>query len=146
MDGESFSRFGGGAVPLRGAFLKSPSQIPVLAIMLACFPAAAQTTIFDENFDGGYTGAFSISSYGGGSPTGTATTVLTSGGNPNGCLQVTMTTTTGSDYYAGQAQLETVSGNTDSNPADYTLSFDAYGSQAANIQFSIQSWPNDYFG
>jgi hypothetical protein len=57
-----------------------------------------------------------------------------------------MTTTTGSDYYAGQAQLATVSGNTDPNAADYTLSFDAYGSQAANVQFSIQTWPNDYFG
>jgi hypothetical protein len=57
-----------------------------------------------------------------------------------------MTTTTGSDYYAGQAQLMTVSGNTDSNPADYTLSFDAYGSQAAGVQFSIQTWPSNYFG
>jgi alpha-L-arabinofuranosidase len=117
-----------------------------MAIVLGCFTSAAQTTIFDENFDGGYTGAFSTSMYGGGSPTGTSTTVLTSGGNPNGCLEVTMTTTTGSDYYAGQAQLGSVSGNTDSNPGDYTLSFDAYGSQAANIQFSIQTWPNDYFG
>jgi hypothetical protein len=84
--------------------------------------------------------------YGGGSPTGTSTTVLTSGGNPNGCLEATMTTTTGSDYYGGQAQLETVSENTDLNPADYVLSFDAYGSQAANIQFSIQTWPDEYFG
>jgi len=106
----------------------------------------AQSTVFDENFDGGYTGAFSTSSYGGGSPTGTSTTVLTSGGNPNGCLEVTMTTTTGSDYYGGQVQLQTVSGNTDSSAADYTLSFDAYGSQAASVQFSIETWPNDYFG
>ena len=126
--------------------MKSSCQITVLAIVLGCLTATAQTTIFDENFDGGYTGAFSTSSYGGGSPTGTSTTVLTSGGNPNGCLQVTMTTTTGSDYYAGQAQLMTVSGNTDSNPADYTLSFDACGSQAASIQLSVQTWQNNYFG
>jgi hypothetical protein len=126
--------------------LKSPSHIAVLAIVFGSFTATAQTTIFDENFDGGYTGAFSTSSYGGDNPTDTSTTVLTSGGDPNGCLKVTMTTTTGSDYYGGQAQLETVSGNTDSNPADYTLSFDAYGSQAATIQFSVQTWPNDYFG
>jgi hypothetical protein len=117
-----------------------------MAIVLGCFAAAAQTTIFDENFDGGYTGSFSTSMYGGGSPTGTSTTVLTSGGNPNGCLEVTMTTTTGSDYYAGQAQLGSVSGNSDADAEDYTLSFEAYGSQAANIQFSIQTWPNDYFG
>ena len=125
--------------------MKSTLQLAVLAIVLGCFTATAQT-IFDQNFDGGYTGAFSTSSYGGGSPTGTSTTVLASGGNPNGCLQVTMTTTTGSDYYAGQAQLMTVSGNTDSNPADYTLSFDAYGNRADNIQFSIQTWQNNYFG
>jgi hypothetical protein len=57
-----------------------------------------------------------------------------------------MTTTTWSDYYAGQLQLMTVSGNTDPNPSDYVLSFDAYGSQAGNIQFTIQTWPGNYFG
>ena len=72
--------------------------------------------------------------------------MLASGGNPNGCWQETMTTTTGSDYYTGQVQLTTVSGNTDSNPSDYVLSFDANGSQAANIQFIIQTWPNNDFG
>ena len=57
-----------------------------------------------------------------------------------------MTATTWSDYYTGQMGLMTVSGNTDPNPADYVLSFDAYGSQAATIQFMIQTWPNNYFG
>jgi hypothetical protein len=119
-----------------------------LAIALAGFAvtATAQTTIFDENFDGGYTGAFSTSSYSGGSPTATSNAVQTSGGNPNGCWQETMTTTTWSDYYGGQLQLMTVSGNTDTNPSDYVLFFDAYGSRAANIQFLIQTWPGNYFG
>jgi hypothetical protein len=40
----------------------------------------------------------------------------------------------------------TVSGNTDPNPANYVLSFDAYGSRAANIQLGLQSWQNNYFG
>jgi hypothetical protein len=113
-----------------------------LAIVLGGFAAtaAAQTTIFNENFDGGYTGAFGTSSYFGGNPTATTNAVQASGGNPNGCWRETMTATTGSDYYAGQVQLMTVSGNTDPNPSDYVLSFDAKGSQAANIQFIIETW------
>ena len=124
--------------------MKFPWQLAALAI--ACANASAQTIVFNQNFDGGYTGAFGTSSYGGGGATGTSTTVLTSGGNPNGCMRVTMTTTTGGDYYAGQAQLMMVSGNTDPNPGDYVLSFDANGSQAANIQLLVQTWPNNYFG
>ncbi|MGO8698786.1 MAG: Ig-like domain-containing protein [Limisphaerales bacterium] len=129
--------------------MRAHSYIAVLAaasLMLACLAAAAQKTVFDENFDGGYTGTFSTSSFSGGSPAATAKTVLNSGGNPNGCFEVTMTTTTGSDVFAGQAQLQTVSGATDPNPSDYVLSFDAYGSQAGNIQLLIQTWPKYYFG
>ncbi len=117
-----------------------------LAIVLGGFAATAQTTIFDENFDGGYTGSFGTGSYSGGNPTATGNAVLASGGNPNGCWQETMTPTTGSDFYAGQVELMTVSGNTDPNPSDYVLSFDAYGSQAGNIQFTVQTWPGNYFG
>jgi hypothetical protein len=126
--------------------MKFASPFTALAILLWSATASAQTVIFNQNFDGGYTGAFGTSSYGGGSATGTSTTVLTSGGNPSGCMRVTMTTTTGSDYYSGQAQLMTVSGNIDPNPADYVLSFDANGSQAANIQLLVETWPNNYFG
>ena len=107
---------------------------------------APAQVIFDENFDGGYTGAFSTGSYQGGPPTGTTNMVLASGGNPGGCWEETMTATASSDYYTGQVQLSSVSGNTDPSPADYVLSFDAYGSQAANIQFIIQTWPDDYYG
>jgi hypothetical protein len=124
--------------------MKYQYQMATLAIMLGGFTTTAQ--IFDQNFDGGYAGAFGTSAYSGGSPTATANTVLASGGNPNGAWQETMTTTTWSDYYAGQLQLMTVSGNTDPNPSDYVLSFDAYGSQAGNIQFTIQTWPGNYFG
>jgi hypothetical protein len=105
-----------------------------------------EVIIFDENFDGGYTGAFGTSSYSGGSPTGCTNYVIASGGNPNGCWQETMTATTWSDWYGGQVQLMTVFGNTDTNPANYVLSFDAYGSQAANIQLFIQTWPGNDFG
>src|SRR5689334_11620492 len=116
-------------VEMRPPFFRSFSLMKsfcsLLALFLAWFPAGAQT-IFNQNFDGGYTGTFSVGSYvSGGSPANTATTVLASGGNPNGCMRVTMTATTGSDTYTGQAQLQTVSGNTDANPADYILSFDA---------------------
>ncbi len=118
-----------------------------LAMMVGCFAANAPAQIiFDENFDGGYAGSFETSSYSGGSPTGGTNTVLASGGNPNGCWRETMTATTWSDYYTGQLGLMTVSGITDPNPADYVLSFDAYGSQAATIQFIVQTWPNNYFG
>jgi len=117
-----------------------------LAVLLGGLTAAAQTTIFDQNFDGGYTGTFGAGAYSGGSPTGSGNAVIASGGNPNGAWQETMTATTWSDYYTGQLQLMTVSGNTDPNPSDYVLSFDAKGSQAANIQFFIQTWPNNYYG
>ncbi len=87
-----------------------------------------------------------MSAYSGGSPTGGANFVLATGGNPNGCWQEIVTTTTSSDYYTGQLGLMTVSGITDPNPADYVLSFDAQGSRAAAIQFMIQTWPDNYFG
>jgi hypothetical protein len=127
--------------------MKSRYKIAALAIILGGFAATAPAqVIFDENFDGGYTGAFGTGSYSGGSPTATGNAVLASGGNPNGCWQETMKATTGSDYYTGQVQLMTVSGNTDPNPSDYVLSFDAKGNQAAKIQFIVQTWPNNYFG
>jgi hypothetical protein len=122
------------------------NQAAILVFLLGCMTAAAQTTIFDENFDGGYTGTFGTGSYSGGSPTATNNAVITSGGNPNGAFRETMTTTTWSDSYAGMVQLMTVSGNTDPNPSDYVLSFDAYGSQAATLQLVIQTWPEDYYG
>jgi len=127
--------------------MKFRYQTVALAIVLGSFTvtASAQTTVFNENFDGGYSGSFGTSSYSGGSPTATGNAVQASGGNPNGCWRETMTATTGSDYYTGQVQLMTVSGNTDPNPSDYVLSFDAKGSQAANIQFIIQTWSGNYF-
>ncbi len=101
--------------------MKSRYQMAALAIVLGGFAAtaAAQTIIFNENFDGGYTGAFGTSSYSGGSPTATGNAVQASGGNPNGCWRETMTATTGNDYYTGQVQLMTVSGNTDPNPVPF---------------------------
>ncbi len=57
-----------------------------------------------------------------------------------------MITTTWGDYYGGQLQLMSVSGNADPVSANYTLSFDAKGTAAANIQLGIQSWQNDFFG
>jgi len=71
-----------------------------MAILLGGFAATApaQVIIFNQNFDGGYSGAFGTSSYQGGSPTATANAVIATGGNPNGCWQETMTTTTWSDY------------------------------------------------
>jgi alpha-L-arabinofuranosidase len=126
--------------------MKSNYWKAILAVMLPCFCAHAQTTIFDQNFDGGYTGQFGLSSYGGGSPSFTSNGIAATGGNPNGCYNITMTTTTSGDYYAGQLQFSAVTGNTDPNPSDYVLSFDAKGSQAATIQALIQTWPNNNFG
>jgi alpha-L-arabinofuranosidase len=125
--------------------MKSCYWKALLALALPCLCARSQT-IFNENFDGGYTGAFGTSSYSGGSPAGTTNGVSTTGGNPNGCWNETMTPTSSSDYYAGQIQLMTVSGATDPNPSDYVLSFDAKGNVAGNIQLLIQNWPNTYFG
>jgi len=125
---------------------RSMKYFSSLALLLVCFPAVAQT-ILNQNFDGGYTGTFSVNSYvSGGSPANTATTVLGSGGNPNGCMRVTMTATTSSDTYTGQAQLQTVSGNTDPNPADYILSFDAKGNYAGNIVFILEMWRGQFYG
>jgi hypothetical protein len=117
-----------------------------LPLLLGCLPAVAQT-IFNQNFDGGYTGTFSTSSYvSSGSPTNTSTSVLNSGGNPSHCMQVTMTANSSSDGYTGQAQLQTISGNTDANPADYVLSFDAKGNRAGNIVFILEMWQNQFYG
>ncbi len=121
-------------------------QASALAIFFGCLTATAQTTIFDENFDGGYTGNFAPGSYSGGNPTATNCAVIASGGNPNGAFWETMTATTWGDYFAGMVQLMTVSGNTDPNPWDYVLYFDAYGSQAAPISLTVQTWPGDYYG
>jgi hypothetical protein len=126
---------------------RPPACLVVLTLLsLGLGSVTAQTIIFNENFDGGYTGSFSLSQYYGGSPNDITNHVLATGGDPNGCWQETMTPTTSSDYYAGQVQLSSVSGATDSNPGDYVLSFDAKGSQAGTIQFSIQTWSDDYFG
>jgi len=117
----------------------------ICAVTLGTASATAQT-IFNENFDGGYAGSFGTGSYSGGNPTAAANAVLSSGGNPNGCWQETMTPTNTSAYYVGQVQLMQVPGIVDPNPANYVLSFDAYGSHAAPFQLIIQTWPNNYFG
>jgi hypothetical protein len=127
--------------------LLSSVRFAVVAVLLGGFVATAQAqVIFNQNFDGGYTGAFGTAQYFGGAPTAYANSVVSSGGDPHGARTETMTTTTWSDYYAGQLQLMTVSGNTDLNAANYVLSFDAYGSRASTIQVGLQSWQGNYFG
>jgi hypothetical protein len=122
------------------------TSIVMVAFVFCTGVVKAQTTIFNQNFDGGYGGSFSLGHYQGGSPINITNQQFSSGGNPNGCWQESITTTTSGDYYVGQLQLTSVSGNTDSNPNDYVLSFDAKGNRAANIQFIIQTWPNNGFG
>jgi hypothetical protein len=134
------------SIPRRGTTLLLTALLLALNLSFIHEAKAAPTTIFDENFDGGYAGEFGTFSYSGGSPTGCTNYVLASGGNPNGCWQETMTPITWDDIYGGQVALMTVSGNTDTNPSDYVLSFDAKGSQAANIYFIIQTWPSNHFG
>jgi hypothetical protein len=126
--------------------MKSLLNLAVLCFALGGLVATAPAQVINQNFDGGYTGSFGTSQYFGGGPTAYGNAVILSGGNPNGAWQETMTTTTWSDYYAGQLQLMTVSGNTDPVAANYVLSFDAYGSQAATIQVGLQSWVGNYFG
>ncbi|HEY3864044.1 MAG TPA: hypothetical protein VGO59_19405 [Verrucomicrobiae bacterium] len=126
--------------------LESPCRLAALIIVLGCRGANSQTTVFDENFDGGYTGQFSTNTYGGGSPSSASTTIPITGGNPGAFFQVAVTTGTGSDYYAGQVQMETVPTNADPNPSDYVLSFDANGSYPGTIQLLLQTWPNNNYG
>jgi len=126
---------------------KSKFQLAVAVTLLGGFVASSNAqVIFNQNFDGGYSGAFGTGQYFGGAPSSYANSVIATGGNPNGAWTESMTTTTWSDYYAGQLQLMTVTGNTDPNPSDYVLSFDANGSQAAQIQLGLQSWQGNYFG
>lgn len=125
--------------------MKFPFQAISVALALGGVPAIAQTTIFDENFDGGYAGAFGTGSYSYENPTLATNYVETSGGNPGGCWLETMTPTNNSTYYTGQVQLDQVSGMADPNPQDYVLSFDAYGNRAGIIQFILQTWQDDYF-
>lgn len=65
--------------------MKSRYRLATMAILLGGFAATApaQVIIFNQNFDGGYSGAFGTSSYQGGSPTATANAVIATGGNPN---------------------------------------------------------------
>jgi hypothetical protein len=125
--------------------MKTQIQFLIMALALGAFRTAAQTTIFDQDFDGGYPGAFGIGSYSGGNPANATNRLETSGGNPNGCWLETMTPADTSTYYVGQVQLMQVSGTVDPNPADYLLSFDAYGSQASPFQLIVQTWPDDYY-
>ncbi len=126
--------------------MKSRLLTALTALGLSLGPVAAQNVIFNENFDGGYTGSFGLGHYSGGSPNNATNFTLATGGNPNGGWQEIMTPTTASDYYVGQVQLTSVTGNTDTNPANYVLSFDAKGSQAGTIQLIIQTWSNSGFG
>lgn len=126
--------------------MKTPFQLVLLALLLGVASATAQITIFDQDFDGGYAGAFSTGFYSNGVPTKASESVQTSGGNPNGCWLETMTPTNNSTYFVGQLQLMQVAGIVDPNPADYVLSFDAYGNRAGVIQFIVQTWPSNYYG
>ena len=150
QDANSFKTAGGSIlpqpVPPASTNMKSRLHAVLAALGLGLGSVAAQTVVFNENFDGGYPGSFDLSHYSGGSPNNTTNLVLATGGNPNGCWQEKMTPTTTSDYYAGQVQLMSVADNPDANPSDYVLSFDAKGSQAANLQFIIETWQNNYFG
>jgi hypothetical protein len=126
--------------------MKSYCPLAALALALGTFTAASQTTIFDENFDGGYSGAFGAGAYSGGNTTAASDGVQSSGGNPNGCWYETMIPTNNSTFYVGQVELEQVSGIVDSNPANYQISFDAYGNRAATFGFIVQTWANQYYG
>ncbi|MEK7780290.1 MAG: PEP-CTERM sorting domain-containing protein [Verrucomicrobiota bacterium] len=119
----------------------------ILAVALTAATVHAQ--VFHQDFDGGYPGGFGLASYGAGgtaAPISPSTSVVGGVGNPNAALQISMTTAEWGTYYAGQLQEMTVSGNTDPTIANYTLSFDIKGSQAANVQMAIQSWAGQYFG
>ena len=126
--------------------MKSSLLAALAALGLSLCSIAAQNVIFNENFDGGYTGSFGLGHYSGGSPSNATNFTLATGGNPNGCWQEMMTPTTTGDYYVGQVQLTSITGNTDTNPANYVLAFDAKGSQAGTIQLIVQTWPNNGFG
>lgn len=124
--------------------MKSPLLAALMILGLGSAPA--QNVIFNENFDGGYTGSFGLGHYSGGSPNNATNFTLANGGNPNGCWQEMMTPTTTNDYFVGQVQLMSVTGNTDTNPANYVLAFDAKGSQAGTVQLIVQTWLNNGFG
>src|ERR1035438_3604194 len=97
------------------SFANMKSRLPaVLAVFgLSLGSVAAQNVIFNENFDGGYTGSFGLGHYSGGSPNNATNFALATGGNPNGCWQEMMTPTTTSDYYVGQVQLTSVTGRSE---------------------------------
>ena len=126
----------------------STSLFAALAVFFGSFAAVGQT-IFNQDFDGGYPGGLGTASYGASAPdapVSPSTAIVSGVGNPNAAFQVSMTTATWSTYYAGQLQEMTVSGNTDPTIANYVLSFDIKGSQAASVQLGLQSWVGQYFG
>jgi hypothetical protein len=119
-----------------------------VALLGALTATATAEIIFNQDFDGGYTGTFGTGQYFSSSdpPSAYGNSVITSGGNPNGAWQEYMTTTSWSNYYAGQVQIMQIDVHTDPNPADYTISFDAMGSDARSIQVTMQSWQDRWFG
>ncbi|HTR43639.1 MAG TPA: Ig-like domain-containing protein, partial [Pseudomonadales bacterium] len=126
--------------------MKYLTLLVIAAVALCAGAVKAQTTIVNQNFDGSYAGSFSLGHYSGGSPLNITNQTSSSGGNPNGCWQESITTTTSGDYYVGQLQFTTVLGNTDTNPANYVLSFDAKGSRAATFPFIVQTWSGTGYG
>jgi hypothetical protein len=121
----------------------------ILAILVAAPAMAPADIIINQDFDGGYTGGFGQGSYTFGGTVENPITftkgVVSGVGNPNNAFQESMTPTDWGQGGAGQLQFGNVSGNTDPNPANYTLSFDAKGSRAAPFVFIVQSMSGTWF-
>jgi len=65
--------------------MKLQFKSAMLSSLLGVLTATSQIPIFDENFDGGYAGAFGAGAYSGGNPTAASELFQVNGGNPNGC-------------------------------------------------------------
>jgi len=128
--------------------MKMHYQLAAMIILLGVIVASAPADIivFNQDFDGGYTGSWGTGQYYSSPAPPTYGNAITAGvGNPNSAWQEYMTTDSWSNYYCGQMQIMQVYPPADTNPADYTISFDAYGSYAGNIQLTLQSWQDRWF-
>jgi hypothetical protein len=129
--------------------LKQLTMFVILAILLAIPATASAEIVFNQDFDGGYTGTFGTGEYASSPPPTIYTKeIVTTGGNPNGAWLETMVTNDWGNFYAAQMQIMQIYPPvpTDTNPANYEFSFDAKGSYAGNIQLTLQSWQDKWFG
>lgn len=124
------------------------TAIAFLSLIAATLSLCGQVIIFNQDFDGGYTGFYSHEPvYISAMRPASYSEDIVAGGNPGSAYRISLTPNiVYSNAYGGRISMTTVTGNTDPNPAHYTLSWDAYGTPGGPVSTTLESWQNTDFG